>query len=349
MALAKKILPKCIVRLLEKVHFAYNKTYYKKKYYDPKINSNKSSILYDYIEKEHTKHFGSDFPDKIFYVIRRLPTGSGILSNYHWVLNNTVYALSKEYIPVVNMENYKTIYNNKNIPLGIQGEGVDNAWEYYFEQPCGYSLNDIKTAYNIVLGDMNNYHYNEFIDPYRGELNISKYLELASQYCKFNLKTMEYTEEKKSILFSNKKNILGVIYRGTEMVNAKYHSTPASIEQTLQKTVQVFEREKFDHIFLATEDQNAVDEFYKVFSKEILFVSESERIKHYDSKLSIIEIFQKESPDVYRNDLDYLSDAFLLSQCDGIIASKNNRTMFALGWNNNRYRYSYVFDLGINP
>jgi hypothetical protein len=40
---------------------------------------------------------------------------------------------------------------------------------------------------------------------------------------------------------------------------------------------------------------------------------------------------------------------YLLSQCDGLIASNYTSGLpFALGINNNKYRYKYIFDLGIN-
>ena len=302
--------------------------------------------MYDCIGIKHGKHFGREFPDKKFFVIRRLPPGAGLLSNYHWVLNNIYYALSKEYIPVVNMENYKTFYN-ENIPIENEGERVFNAWEYYFEQPCGYSLKDIRKASNVILGSMYNFQYHEFLDPLKGKMNIAKYFEIASQYCKMNTKTMEYLETKKK-LFDNKKNILGVSYRGTDYLLTKNHYTPPSIEQISQKTLQVIDCEKFDYIFLKTEEQKAVDEFYKVFPGETLLISEDERIRDYDSKLSIPELIREKSSSVIKNGLDYLTDVLLLAQCDGIIASKNNGTAFALGWNNNKYRYSYLFDLGMN-
>ena len=68
-------------------------------------------IKYDTRTTEHMKHFGKNFPDKIFYVIRRNPLGSGLLSIFHWVLNHTLYAILNGYIPVVNMADYKTHYN----------------------------------------------------------------------------------------------------------------------------------------------------------------------------------------------------------------------------------------------
>ena len=67
-------------------------------------------------------------PDKIFYVIQRYP-GYGIFSNLTFVINHIKIALDMGFIPVVDMENYPTIYNeNKKI------FNTYNSWEYYYEQ-----------------------------------------------------------------------------------------------------------------------------------------------------------------------------------------------------------------------
>ena len=304
----------------------------------------KYSAKYDMADKEHIKHFGKDFPEKIFYVIRRRPPGAGLLSNFHWVLNNTLYAVSKGYVPVVNMQDYKTFYN-VSYPIEIEGGGALNAWEYYFEQPAGYSLKDIKNAKNVILGDWDNYRADEFPNPWE---NIHKYNELVSKYCRFNSKTILASEKKKQIVFQDKRNILGVLHRGTDYKTSKGSNLTASLEQIIEKVRLVFQEEKFDYIFLMTEEQEAVDEFRKVFA-QLLMVSDSERITNYNAKDGLLpDIIQKTSSSPYERNLEYLTDTILLSQCDGIIASKVNGTLLALGLNNNKYRYSYIFDLGVN-
>ena len=298
-----------------------------------------------YCIKDSIENFGNDFPDKTFYIIRRRPPGTGLLSNSHWVLNHIIYAILKGYIPVVDMQNYKTFYNEESVNL------PKNAWEYYFEQPCGYSLEDITKAKNVIFGDLDKDVVVPAIqlpDPYLGKTNISEYYKLVSKYCKINSKTTEQLEKKKKLLFENKSNVLGVLHRGTDYKTAKHHLSPASLEQMTEKVKQVFQQEKFDYIFLCTEEQKAVDTFREVFAKEKVIVSDSERIKDYNDKDGITADIISKSFSAYKNGFDYLTDLIFLSQCDGIIASKVNGTLFALGLNNNKYRFSYLFDLGIN-
>jgi len=313
---------------------------------------------YDRIEKEHIKRFGKDFPDKTFYVIRRVEPGAGLLSNFHWVLGHTIYAISKGYIPIVNMENYKTYYKENSLIETGSGKTL-NAWEYYFEPLDGYSLADIKKAKNVVLSELSNPRIDELPCVFpsssleAGNENvvsvdtISRYYELVSQYCKFNAKTTSHIESQKKSFFGNKENILGVLHRGTDYKAAKDHDTPPTIEQTLQKARQVFQEERFSYIFLCTEEQEAVDEFCKAFEREKVIISDAQRIKEYDSGM-VPDIIHQNSLSVYKTGLDYLTDMYLLSQCGGIITPRVNGAIFAIGYNNNKYRYSYVFNLGVN-
>ena len=47
---------------------------------------------------------------KTFYIIKRTP-GAGLFSNFIFVLNHLKIAESCGYIPIVDMENFPTIYN----------------------------------------------------------------------------------------------------------------------------------------------------------------------------------------------------------------------------------------------
>ena len=322
----------------------------KKIYYKLKYLHQKHLVKFDLLEEEHAKQFGNKFPDKTFYIIRRRPPACGLLSNFHWVLNHTIYSISKGFIPVVDMENYKTFYS-ENFPVETGNGKTLNSWEYYFQQPCGYSLTDIKKAKKVIFCELK-YFVGELQDVANetcsGTIAVSKYHSFLSQYFKFNQKTTEYMRNAKERFFTDKKNILGVLHRGTDMKITKAHYTPASIDQTLQKTQEIFQKENFDYIFLLTEEQEALDKFYEIFNRKEIIVNDQQRIKGFNGERGVPDIIQRTSPSAYKSGLDYLTGVYLLSQCDGIIAPKVNGTYFALGLNNNKYRYSYIFDLGIN-
>jgi len=315
---------------------------------------------YDTVHEEHMKCFGRDFSDKVFYVIRREGYSSGLFSHFHSVFDHTVYAISRGYIPVVNMENYKIFCNEKK-PIEIEGQKTLNAWEYYFEQPCGYSLEDIKKAKNVILSSMGFYSplripspdpYAGILypDPFNGKKSVTEYYEFVSKYLRLKSRMIECGEQKKEKLFGNKTNILGCFHRGAGY-NASYiknHPIMPSLEQTLKKAREIYHQEQFEYIFVSTEEHETIEAFCKEFSKEKIIFIERERLKNYNEQQgNDIRLLSKYSSSLFDNALDYLTEVYLLAKCDGLIASKAGGSLFAVGFNNNKYRYLYQFDLGL--
>ena len=57
--------------------------------------------------------FGELNKDKYFYLIKRSP-GTGLFSNVTFVLNHLAICKKFDFIPVIDMKNFNTIYNEKN-------------------------------------------------------------------------------------------------------------------------------------------------------------------------------------------------------------------------------------------
>ena len=89
--------------------------------------------------------FGNKNKNKIFYVIRRSP-GAGLFSNVIYVLNHLSLIEKTNFIPIIDMENFTTIYNEKN-----KVEKTFNAWEYYFEKINKYTLKEVYQSQNVIL------------------------------------------------------------------------------------------------------------------------------------------------------------------------------------------------------
>ena len=97
--------------------------------------------------RERRVSYGKENPDKTFYVIRRASCKVGLFSHVMTNMGLVKYALDRGYIPVIDMQNTKNTY------LEPDQVGKVNAWEFYFEQPCGYSLRDIKKSKNVILSN----------------------------------------------------------------------------------------------------------------------------------------------------------------------------------------------------
>ena len=84
---------------------------------------------------------------KKYYIINRSAGGAGFFSNYMWVLGHVIFAGKLGYIPVVDMLNFPTLYSEKE---GVAGE--KNAWNYYFENVSGVSLEEAYASGSYVMG-----------------------------------------------------------------------------------------------------------------------------------------------------------------------------------------------------
>ena len=63
--------------------------------------------------------FGNKNKNKTFFVIKRSP-GGGFFSNLLFVLDNLYYCEKKNYIPIIDMENFPTKYNQKKILVELK-------------------------------------------------------------------------------------------------------------------------------------------------------------------------------------------------------------------------------------
>ena len=97
--------------------------------------------------RERTVSYGNENPDKTFFVIRRATCKVGLFSHVMTNMGLVRYAMENNYIPVIDMQ------SNLNSYLEESQVGKENAWEFYFEQPCGYTLKDISKSRNVILSD----------------------------------------------------------------------------------------------------------------------------------------------------------------------------------------------------
>ena len=110
-----------------------------------KIDLNEPTLIF--------KSFGDLNKDKIFYVIKRSP-GTGLFSNVTFVLNHLRICKKNNFIPIVDMDNFKTIYNeDKKI------KNTNNAWEYYFEKLNNFPLKEVYQSQNVFITSDKFFHF----------------------------------------------------------------------------------------------------------------------------------------------------------------------------------------------
>ena len=182
------------------------------------------SIDFNKIQVNLIRSKGELNKDKIFYVIQRNP-GKGFFSNVAFVTNHIKVAIDNGFIPIVDMENFVTWYNEKNKILK-----TNNAWEYYFEQISNFSLKDVYNSKNIILTNRNFYRSSGFLDSINEDKELKNVFQKYILIKKNKLKVIHYLKKK---LFEKKK-ILGVHFRGTGYkIGRQPH--PATIKQMINR------------------------------------------------------------------------------------------------------------------
>lgn len=106
----------------------------------------------EYHKRERIYHYGNENPDKIFYIICFDYETQGLFAIVKSVLSHIMYAVDKGWIPVVDLKNYSCQYQQKG----------ENSWELFFEQPCGYTLEDISRSNRVVISYYGMYPYNTY-------------------------------------------------------------------------------------------------------------------------------------------------------------------------------------------
>ena len=274
--------------------------------------------------------FGEKNYNKTFYVIKRTP-GAGFFSNVLFVINHLIVAKKNGYIPIVDMENFPTIYNETNEIFKIK-----NSWEYYFENFNNIKLTEVYKSKNVIITS-NKFEINFELDLISNEIKevFRKNLKLKYKYYRF----INYFSNK---FFKNSK-VLGVHFRGTSYKRSAGHPFPASKKQMLNIIEQLIKSEKYEKIFLVTEEENYKNFLIKKFKDKLIYLPSSFRS---DSN-NAFKIYPRRNHR-YKLGREALIESNLLSKCDGLVYVTSNIASAAIAWNLNQKQKKYKIDNGIN-
>lgn len=290
--------------------------------------------------KERKLSLGKENSDKVFYVIRRATGKVGLFSYVSTNLGHIKYALDQGYIPIVDMQ------NNPNTYLEEEQVGKKNAWEFYFKQPCGYSLNDIKKSKNIILssGLINCGVAYPDAQIANDDEKLKMWKAVADKYLKVNEDVEKEAEKKCHEIFENAR-VLGVLARGTDYVQTRprKHPVQPEVEQLIEKCREIMEKCRCEKLYLTTEDEKIYSEFENVFGDRLI----SMNVKRYQTrdKENINDVINK-GMSKYVSGKEYLISILLLAKCHCLVAGNAGGTQGALLFNEG-YEYKCVFDLGV--
>lgn len=293
--------------------------------------------------REHKKYsFSSLNKDKKIYIVRRGNSIVGLFSYFITTLGGIAYAEENGMIPVVDLQNYPNTY------LFPEEVGKKNAWEFYFRQPGGISLQEALKSKNVILGPGEpTYPFpcansSLFLNK-NGELNYWR--AICKKYIFLNESVMERLEKEKLIFLGKK--VLGVSCRGTDYVAIRpsNHPVQPGVDKIIEKVEEALMEEGFEAIYLATEDQMIIAKFREKYGERLLLSNREYADYEYEKKDFITFYSTNRENDKYKQGMDYLVSMLLLRECKGLITTMASGTAGIMCLSG-EFDYFYVFDLG---
>ena len=295
------------------------------------IESNKIKIHTKFIKKKLLKDktninlysFGNFNKNKIFYIIRRSP-GAGLFSNVIYVINHLMIAKKNDFEPFVDMQNFKTIYNEK-----YKFNKTLNAWEYYFEQVSKNSIRDVYKSHKVIITD------NKFYKKFKHTITKNNLNKIAKKYLK--IKKIFILEANNFVKKNFKNKTLGIHYRGTSYKTSANHPFPPTKKQIIDRSKYLINKYKYNKIFLCTEEEEIFLALNKEFGDKICFISESYRSNKDDA-------FKKYPRKKHRFKLgkEILVESIILSKCQGFLYQNSNVSEF-VKYLDNKNEIKYFF------
>ena len=209
--------------------------------------------------------------------------------------------------------------------------GTTNPFEYYFDPVSDISVED---AFQSVAVVEHNYYQREYIktlyDMDSGYLPSEDYLlkmaELVKKYLHLNSRTKKKISNSIHDLLQD--NItLAVHVRGADFKRHYInHPNMVTVDEYLQATEKLLEEKRFEKIFLATDDLEAIRRFTDKFGDKVIYYTDVVRT---DGDETVMKSISDRENHHYSLGLEVIRDMYTLSACDGIIAGLSNVSLFA--------------------
>lgn len=268
----------------------------------------------------HLYSYGDEYKGETIYLVGEQGNGVGFFAELGVTLIKLYFADERGFTPYVYWgENY--LYYE---PEGIDGE--KNAFLHYFA-PASH-VSDIHHARHVVKSDMRHY---EQVKALFGAVSydvteeyVDAMADMLKKYIQYNEKTKRCLEQQRKELLGNKKT-LGVHYRGTDF-RKQYNNHPVAvrIEQTVEEVRKLIENKDYEQIFLATDEQSAVELFRKEFGSLVYLYEDTFRDDGGDDSIA----FSQSDREHHRYLLgrEVLRDQYTLTNCDGLVCGYSNVT-----------------------
>lgn len=289
--------------------------------------------------------FGELNPDKTFYVMSKpIRIKNGIMSNVLCFIEQLSKIEGKGYIPVVDMRSFPSQYLEDSLI------GTVNAWEYYYEPLSEYSLDEVYSSKNVILG----YDSNCYTENYEQQYDIGKLSYIYKKYIRLKPEFRQQIEAEYGRIIGSRlmecrgnNAVLGVLFRGTDMVSLKleHHSVQPSVEEMIALIKEHMDKWNCRFIYLCTEDARAMECFKSEFGDRLL-CTDQRRFGDTGSKW-LAQINNDRDNDKYLRGTEYITTIELLLRCDYLLAGICSGSVCALIMKDGKYKAVNMVNKGV--
>ncbi|MBE5740693.1 MAG: hypothetical protein E7349_07610 [Clostridiales bacterium] len=282
---------------------------------------------------------------KLIYVAKTMGC-DGFFAELRFVLHEIYYADKYGFIPVATMSEsscYAEAY-----PVN----GSKNPFEYYFKPTSNIAYQEAEMEYAYVRHTWVQRKQIE-LDTGMVENNYKitdRYMETMSnivkKYLRYNDAVQAYLDENTQMLAGKK--ILGVHVRGADFKRGyKNHPFIVTTDEYIAQAKEDFEQGNYDGVFLATDDQEALEKFSEMFADKLYYYKDVIRT---DGDETVMKSESDRDNHHYKLGLEVIRDMHTLSCCSGLIAGMSNVSIFARILKKSRgeeYQTLTIIDKGI--
>ena len=291
--------------------------------------------------------FGDEYQGQTIYLVDEQGYGMGFFAELGVTLIKLYFADSRGFTPYVYWGERYLYYE----PDGVEGQ--KNAFLFYFEPVS--EVHDIRNASHVVYSDIT--HYEQVKQIYHAvsydvsEDYINAMARMMKKYIQYKDSVKTYLEQEYDKIFDGGQKILGVHFRGTDF-RKQYNNHPVAvrIEQEIEKVKELLEKSGYEQIFLATDENAAVQKFMQAFGDKVKIYEDTFRDNGGDDSIAFSNCGREHHK--YKLGLEVLRDEYTLTRCEGLVCGYSNVTFIARimrrSWYDHDFQDFVLIDNGIN-
>ena len=288
---------------------------------------------------------GAKFKDQKFYYIRENGNGYGFFAEFHALLDKFKFAEMFGMTPIVYWGDSFLYIENHSV------QGTNNGYQYYFDQPTPYKIEDLDNAYFVMNAKNTQAPWIEKTFDKGEDISEQYELIMAEMYRKYiHLNDQVDKQISKDIeTLLEDRRTLGVHFRGTDF-KENYNSHPVNVkmEQEFNVIDELLEKENYDQIFLATDDKTAIEEFVNKYGNKIRSYQD---VFRGTTNVSVAFSHAERQNHHFLLGYEVLRDMLTLSNCDGLVAGISQVSIcarIAKKARNEQYHSVVIIDNGKN-